>query len=195
MPYEKIDTRIPKIGEPKVDSPVPCSPMYTRDGKLVEKTFVRDTDRVLVYDSPGYLNSLKPGEEPQYFEMAGPREKIYFDPTKVHCAIATCGGLCPGTNDVIRAIVLELFHLYGVRHIYGVRYGLQGFLPKYGHELVDLTPEAVANIHIFGGTILGSSRGLSKRPRRNFVASTRTTARLTIASETVPCLTCQSKVR
>ena len=159
MPYEKIDTRIPKIGEPKVDSPVPCSPMYTRDGKLVEKTFVRDTDRVLVYDSPGYLNSLKPGEEPQYFEMAGPREKIYFDHTKVHCAIATCGGLCPGTNDVIRAIVLELFHLYGVRHIYGVRYGLQGFLPKYGHELVDLTPEAVANIHIFGGTILGSSRG------------------------------------
>ena len=159
MPYEKIDTRIPKIGEPKVDSPVPCSPMYTRDGKLVEKTFVRDTDRILVYDSPGYLSSLKPGEEPQYFEMAGPREKIYFDPTEVHCAIATCGGLCPGTNDVIRAIVLELFHLYGVRHIYGVRYGLQGFLPKYGHELVDLTPEAVANIHIFGGTILGSSRG------------------------------------
>ncbi len=159
MTYEKIDTRIPKIGEPKVDSPVPRSPMYTRDGKLVEKTFVRDTDRILVYDSPGYLSSLKPGEEPQYFEMAGPRDKIYFDHTKVHCAIATCGGLCPGTNDVIRAIVLELHHLYGVRHIYGVRYGLQGFLPKYGHELLDLTPEAVANIHIFGGTILGSSRG------------------------------------
>ena len=159
MTYEKIDTRIPCIGEPKVDSPVPRSPMYTRDGKLVEKTFVRDTDRILVYDSPGYLSSLKPGEEPQYFEMAGPREKIYFDHTKVHCAIATCGGLCPGTNDVIRAIVLELYHLYGVRHIYGVRYGLQGFLPKYGHELLDLTPEAVANIHIFGGTILGSSRG------------------------------------
>ena len=77
----------------------------------------------------------------------------------MHCAIATCGGLCPGTNDVIRAIVLELHHLYKVRHIYGVRYGFQGFIPKYGHDLVDLTPEVVANIHTFGGTVLSSSRG------------------------------------
>jgi 6-phosphofructokinase 1 len=91
--------------------------------------------------------------------MAGPRERIYFDPSKVHCAIATCGGLCPGTNDVIRAIVLELHFLYGVRHVYGVRYGLRGFIPHYGHELLELNPEAVANIHIFGGTILGTSRG------------------------------------
>jgi 6-phosphofructokinase 1 len=91
--------------------------------------------------------------------MAGPRERIYFDPSKVHCAIATCGGLCPGTNDVIRAIVLELHFLYGVRHIYGVRYGLRGFIPHYGLELLELNPEAVANIHTFGGTILGTSRG------------------------------------
>ena len=158
MTFESIDTRIP-VGEPKVDSPVSRAPMYTREGHLVEKTFVRDTDQVLVYDTIDYLTSLEPGEEPQYFELAGPREKIYFDPSKVHCAIATCGGLCPGTNDVIRAIVLELYHLYGVRHIYGVRYGLQGFLPKYGHDLMDLSPEAVANIHIFGGTVLGTSRG------------------------------------
>lgn len=159
MTYEKIDTRIPSIGEPKVNSPVPRSPMYTRAGKLVEKSFIQDTHKVLVYDSFNYLSSLKPGEGPLYFEMAGPREKIYFDPSKVHCAIATCGGLCPGTNDVIRAIVLELYHLYGVRHIYGVRYGLQGFIPKYGHELMDLCPEDVANIHIFGGTVLSTSRG------------------------------------
>jgi 6-phosphofructokinase 1 len=67
--------------------------------------------------------------------------------------------LCPGTNDVIRAIVLELHHLYGVRHIYGVRYGFQGFIPRYGHTLMQLLPEVVANIHTFGGTILSSSRG------------------------------------
>jgi 6-phosphofructokinase 1 len=133
--------------------------MYTQDGRLVERTFIQDTDKVLIYDTPDYLRSLPPEEEPLCFELAGPREKIYFDPSKVHCAISTCGGLCPGTNDVIRAIVLELYYLYGVRHIFGVRYGLQGFLPKYGHDLVDLNPEVVANIHSFGGTILGTSRG------------------------------------
>jgi len=46
-----------------------------------------------------------------------------------------------------------------VRHIYGVRYGLRGFIPHYGHELLELNPEVVADIHTFGGTILGSSRG------------------------------------
>ena len=133
--------------------------MVNRSGEVIDKSFVHDDDQVLVYDSRDYLASLKPGEEPLYVEQAGPRAHIYFDPSKVHCAIATCGGLCPGTNDVIRAIVLELYYLYGVRHIYGVRYGFQGFLPKYGHDLMELTPEAVANIHIFGGTILGTSRG------------------------------------
>ena len=159
MTNDPIDTLIPSVGEPKVNSPVSRAPMYTREGRLVEKTFVSDTEKVLINDFLADLKDLGPGEEPQAFELAGPREMIYFDPSKVHCAIATCGGLCPGTNDVIRAIVLELYHLYGVRHIYGVRYGFQGFLPKYGHDLMELTPEAVANIHIFGGTILGTSRG------------------------------------
>jgi 6-phosphofructokinase 1 len=125
----------------------------------VPKAFIQDADKILIDDTFDYLRSLGPGEEPQAFEMAGPRERIYFDPSKVHCAIATCGGLCPGTNDVIRAIVLELHFLYGVRHIYGVRYGLRGFIPHYGLELLELNPEAVANIHTFGGTILGTSRG------------------------------------
>jgi 6-phosphofructokinase 1 len=133
--------------------------MCTRDGRYVPKAFIQDADKILIDDTFDYLRSLGPGEEPQAFEMAGPRERIYFDPSKVHCAIATCGGLCPGTNDVIRAIVLELHFLYGVRHIYGVRYGLRGFIPHYGHELLELNPEAVANIHTFGGTILGTSRG------------------------------------
>jgi 6-phosphofructokinase 1 len=62
-------------------------------------------------------------------------------------------------NDIIRAIVLELFYGYGVRNIYGFRYGLQGFIPKYGHDTMDLKPETVVNIHEMGGSILGSSRG------------------------------------
>jgi 6-phosphofructokinase 1 len=157
--FEKLDTRIATLGEAKIDSPIRKTPMFDRRGQQVEKKFVHDDDRVLVYDSLAYLHQLTPGEEPVTFETAGPRAKIFFDPSKLHCAIVTCGGLCPGINDVIRAVVLELYYLYRVRHIYGVRYGLQGFIPRYGHDLMELNPEAVADIHTFGGTVLSSSRG------------------------------------
>ncbi len=157
--YEVFDTRILNLGAPKVESPIRSIPLFTRNGELVEKSFVQDSEQVLVYDTLDYLQNLPHGQEPLTFEVAGPRPQIFFDPSKVHCAIATCGGLCPGTNDVIRAIVLELHYLYKVHHIFGVRYGFQGFIPKYGHELMALTPDVVANIHSFGGTILSSSRG------------------------------------
>ena len=93
------------------------------------------------------------------FEAAGPRKKLYFDSSRAKCAIVTCGGLCPGINDVIRAIVMEAYHAYKVPSIVGIPYGLEGFIPKYRHSLRELTPEVVADIHRFGGTILGSSRG------------------------------------
>lgn len=99
----------------------------------------------------------EPGE--MLFEAAGPRQHLYFDPKRVKCAIVTCGGLCPGINDVIRAIVMEAHHAYGVASILGIPYGLEGFIPKYGHKIVELTPESVSEIHCCGGTILGSSRG------------------------------------
>jgi len=91
--------------------------------------------------------------------MAGPREMIYFDPSKVKAGIVTCGGLCPGMNDVIRATVLSLFHHYGVRTVFGFRYGFEGLSYKYGHAALELNPEVVKDIHQQGGTILGSSRG------------------------------------
>lgn len=97
--------------------------------------------------------------QPLVFEKAGPRAKLYFDSSKVKCAIVTCGGLCPGINDVIRAIVMDAYHHYHVASVIGVRYGLQGFIPKYGHDIVELTPKNVSNYHVFGGTELGSSRG------------------------------------
>ncbi|MBQ3060077.1 MAG: ATP-dependent 6-phosphofructokinase [Desulfovibrio sp.] len=93
------------------------------------------------------------------FEAAGPRRKLYFDSRRAKCAIVTCGGLCPGINDVIRAIVMEAHHAYGVPAIMGIPYGLEGFIPKCRHKPVELTPGLVAHIHRFGGTILGSSRG------------------------------------
>ena len=67
-------------------------------------------------------------------EIAGPRQKLFFDPSKLACGIVTCGGLCPGMNDVIRSIVLSLHHHYGVRKVYGFRFGYEGLVRRYGHE-------------------------------------------------------------
>ena len=91
--------------------------------------------------------------------MAGPRDKIYFDPSKLKCGIVTCGGICPGLNDVIRAIVLSLFHHYGVETIFGFRFGFEGLSPRHRHKPMELNLDVVADIHQSGGTILGSSRG------------------------------------
>jgi 6-phosphofructokinase 1 len=97
--------------------------------------------------------------EPPCFEMAGARQKIFFDPANVACGIVTCGGLCPGLNDVIRALVMSSYYHYGIRKIYGFRYGYEGLSSKCQHEPMELTPERVVDIHEMGGTILGSSRG------------------------------------
>ena len=93
------------------------------------------------------------------FELAGPREKLFFDPPKTTAAIVTCGGLCPGLNDITRGIVMELYSRYGATRIHGIRYGYEGLVPRYGHVPLTLRPESVSTIHTFGGTILGSSRG------------------------------------
>jgi len=93
------------------------------------------------------------------FELAGPRERIYFDPTKTRCGVVTCGGLCPGLNNVIRAIVMQLHYHYGVSTIHGFKYGFEGLIPKYAHETVMLNPNTVSHIHEHGGSLLASSRG------------------------------------
>ncbi len=151
---EKIETQIPSLGPAKIDSPI------LKKRPNVDRHFVEEDERVLVNINEPYIGRMvKEGTPLLSFELAGPRQKIYFDPVKLKCGIVTCGGLCPGINDVIRALVMELYHVYGVRNIYGFKYGLQGFIPKYGHELVELVPEKVASIHELGGTILGTSRG------------------------------------
>jgi 6-phosphofructokinase 1 len=99
------------------------------------------------------------GEDPPSLEIAGPRELIYFDPPKLKVGIVTCGGLCPGLNDVIRGLVMALHYGYGVSCTYGFRYGYAGLNPEFGYPVVELTPESVRDIHTAGGTILGTSRG------------------------------------
>lgn len=93
------------------------------------------------------------------FELAGPRAKLFFDAKKTRAGIVTCGGLCPGLNNVIRSLFLELYYGYGVRDVLGFRGGYSGLDPKCGVEPAKITPEFVDDIHQKGGTILGSSRG------------------------------------
>jgi 6-phosphofructokinase 1 len=127
---------------------------------MEEANFVGDEDHILYHATlPEIEAFLKQGKKPPRFELAGPREKIYFDPSKLKCGIVTCGGLCPGLNDVIRAIVLGLYHHYGVKTVFGYPFGYEGLTYRHGHTPIELTPEMVEDIHMKGGTILGSSRG------------------------------------
>jgi 6-phosphofructokinase 1 len=149
-------TDISVLGNANIVSPI------KRLGKSNQRQhcFISDQSRIIVDIQTEYIqDAVDNGQTLLSFEQAGPREKIYFDPSKLKCAIVTCGGLCPGLNDIIRAVVLELYHIYGVKTIYGIRHGLQGFIPDYGHDILDLTPATVSGIQDMGGTILGSSRG------------------------------------
>ena len=116
-----------------------------------------DDDNCILHDVA--VSSENKEKTAYSFEQAGPRAQSYFDASKVRAGIVTCGGLCPGINNVIRTIVMQLHHNYGVQRIHGFRYGFQGFIPSYQHEIMDMTPENVRNIHNLGGSILSSSRG------------------------------------
>jgi 6-phosphofructokinase 1 len=150
------DLTVRSLGPCRIESPL--SPFIAT--RRTTAHYVAEDDRVLFHDTAKLvaasgcsLDSL-PG-----FEPAGPRRQIFFDPAKMRVGIVTCGGLCPGINDVIRGIVMELSFHYGVQKIYGFRNGYQGFIARYGHDVIDLTPQVVSSIDEDGGTILGTSRG------------------------------------
>ncbi len=144
--------RVPVLGEARIESPLDRTsipgdgaPKFIPDNRYVRYA-VEVTDGV-------------PHSEELLFEKGGAREKIFFDPATTKAAIVTCGGLCPGLNDVIRSVFLELHMNYGVREILGIRYGYQGLNPEIGEPPISLTLEQVDDIHEEGGTMLGSSRG------------------------------------
>ncbi|MEA2014852.1 MAG: ATP-dependent 6-phosphofructokinase [Thermodesulfobacteriota bacterium] len=142
------DFKIQELGKRTILSPV-TSEYYTPDSKRVlYDHYLHDSN------SRQAATDISPS-----IEVAGPRKMIYFDPSKIKAAIVTCGGLSPGINDVIRALVMGLYYRYGVRSIAGIRYGFQGLIPKYHHKMVTLTPDVVKDIHTLGGSILSSSRG------------------------------------
>jgi 6-phosphofructokinase 1 len=154
MKYE--DFLVTSLGKGGVLSPLKNtqradSPVYK---------FVSDNERILYDVSLENFNKcIETGETPVSFEKAGPRENIYFEPAKTKVGIVTCGGLCPGLNNVIRSLVNELYYRYGISRVLGFKYGYEGFISKYNHPVVELTAPMVSEIHLNGGTFLGSSRG------------------------------------
>jgi 6-phosphofructokinase 1 len=158
QPVSAADVAIPALGPCLLPSPVG---RHLGDRAL---SYVGAVDKVLVDDHVSHLPDAPDAaaRDLPAFELAGPRDRIFFDPRTVRCGIVTCGGLCPGLNNVVRGIVLELWRAYGVRHILGFRFGYEGLIARLGHAPVQLTPEAVAHIHHEGGTVLGSSRGMQE---------------------------------
>ncbi len=145
------DFTVTSLGTPTIPSPI----QLIENGK-----YTNDSGRLL-FNPHADLTKSEPFNPASTlsFEVAGPREKIYFDPKQTKAAIVTCGGLCPGLNAVIRALVMQLWYRYEVRNIVGVPYGYSGLAAEAPDALIDLTPEHTTDIHEKGGTILGTTRG------------------------------------
>lgn len=151
---EDYSLDVETLGECTVDSP------------LIGCEFVDDRERVLLTTNEQFItDQVKAGLPLPSFEKAGARKKLYFNPAWTKVAIATAGGLSPGLNDVIKGLVHILHFEYGVKNIYGIRYGYRGLIPEYGHSPLMLDPDIVDTIHESGGTILGSSRGNGRRAK------------------------------
>ena len=148
------DLRVNRLGEPGFLSPM----AGLVQGRVSSPHYVHESDRVLLDDTlVGAASRLCGVAELPSLEPGGPREYIYFDPSRTRAGIVTCGGLCPGLNNVIRGLVLELADNYGVTDVLGFRDGFRGMVGDV--EPVRLSREVVAGIHNRGGTILGTSRG------------------------------------
>ncbi|MFA6292219.1 MAG: ATP-dependent 6-phosphofructokinase [Victivallales bacterium] len=147
------DTIISNLGECRYKSPLNLN---AKPVKMEDFGFVSESERIRFRHE---VDIEHPPVSELLFEKAGPREKIFFDPPKIRAAIVTCGGLCPGLNNVIRSVFLSLHHGYGVREVFGIRYGYQGLNPAVGEAPILLNSDMVDHIHQFGGTIIGASRG------------------------------------
>lgn len=143
------DFQIEQLGECHVQSPL---------HDVLDFQYRQDCDRLLFQPEVDLCGAPLDVEEQATFELAGPREQLFFEPQQVRAAIVTCGGLCPGLNAVIRGLVMQLWHVYGCTETLGIRYGYHG-LGKAGRDPIALTPALVSKIKGHGGSILGSSRG------------------------------------
>jgi len=150
-----VDLAVPRLGEATIRSPLRLS---TVDGDRIYN-FVSDEECIRLESLTTRERCNAPSEPPRAFERAGPREYLFFDPCDLVAGIVTCGGLCPGMNNAIRAATLELISHYHVPRVWGFRYGFAGLNPAEGYDPISLDAETVDGIHHDGGSILGSSRG------------------------------------
>jgi 6-phosphofructokinase 1 len=148
------DFDVPDLGPRELDSPY--LDLRYPDGRTIN--FTEDSERILVDHRVASPKEARSGVEDGFsFECAGARSKLYFNPSETTVGIVTCGGLCPGMNNVIRDTVFSCLLGYGVKKILGFKYGYRGLAQE---SYIELTPERVGEIHEMGGTILGTSRGL-----------------------------------
>jgi 6-phosphofructokinase 1 len=159
MENGKLDFTIQSLGKATIPSPITLS---SEDNDFISN-YQSDEEGILYTIEMRRSESTLSVPATHLIERAGPRQKIFFDPAKTRAAIVTCGGLCPGLNNVIRSIVMGLWYRYGVKRINGIKFGYRGFLPEFKLPVLELTPDIVQNIHRRGGTILGSSRGQGDR--------------------------------
>ena len=145
---EKFDLSIESVGTGTLKSPMKGVPFVAESDRV---SLTADIDRIKAFQEQGI--------EIPSLEAAGPRETIFHDPAWTRAGIVTCGGLCPGLNNVIKGLVQVLWFDYGVRNIFGIPYGYRGLNPAYGYSPIILDPDVVDAIQEDGGTILGSSRG------------------------------------
>lgn len=155
MIYENVlknpdlfDFEISDLGPREISSPVSG------------RQFIEDDERIAFSSQvKNILKQIRTCKTFPSFEKAGPREKIFHRPQSTRAAVITCGGLCPGLNNVIKGLVTVLELEYEVRSILGIRYGYKGLTKDSSHQPLELNCSTVDAIHKQGGTILGSSRG------------------------------------
>lgn len=156
MTFCAEDFLVPHLGPCRFDSPL--TPLL--DYRQHTVNFVEQTDRILIENTLSAIRQQQRSNDELFgLEPAGARRKIFFDPATTKAAIVTCGGLCPGLNNVTRSLVNELTRRYKIQNVYGIGNGYEGFTSDCSRPTIELTPKIVENIHEHGGTILGSSRG------------------------------------
>ena len=153
------DLQVSHLGPSRFTSPL----SNYLEGRRTNEHYVDEDDRVLLDDTVSLIDRYaQPSERPS-FEPGGPRRRLFFESGTATVGIVTCGGLCPGLNDVIRGLVHDVWTHYGVRRVIGFRYGYAGLI-EAGPEPLVLTPESVESINEHGGTMLGTSRGAQPAP-------------------------------
>ena len=144
----KFNFHVPNLGECLVDTPLVLDDYVDEGESIIFSSQIKNIE-----------HQLKTCDRLPSFEKAGARAKIFHDPKLLKVGIVTCGGLCPGLNNVIKGVVQTLENDYGIKDILGLPYGYKGLTRKCRFEPISLSAGSVRHLHLNGGTLLGSSRG------------------------------------